>query len=303
MKLRLIFLTVLVLALASSLSFAGTPDSTAFVVITFSNTGFPTYVDTFGIGVRYTLCIDKSSTLPHAETEQPPSPPPGNTDARFVDFSGTDPDANCHGAGLKTDIQTGSLDVAVADTFQYQIQVADKNFPWFITWDTTNIHKKLDSLVIVDASSDGIVYHLDMFTTDSIKITKTTGPKGVDKFFIYAFWKPIHILGVVERQHGLGIPTQFALNQNYPNPFNPTTTLSFSLVKSAFTEVAVYNILGQKVASLVGEQLAPGTYTTKWNGTDDRGLSVSSGVYFVRMNANFDAAANFTAMRKILLMK
>jgi hypothetical protein len=297
MKLRLIFLTVLVLALASSFSYAGGADSVRFVVITFSNTGAPSYVDTMGVGIQYTFCIDKGANLPYAETEQPPAPPAGNTDARFVDFSGTDPDVNCHGAGLKTDIQTGSLTAAVTDTFQYQIQAADKNNNWYITWDTTGIHDKVESLVIQDAGTGGLLLNLDMTTKDSITFTKTGTLKNTTQFYIYATWKKIIIGGVVDR------PTQFALNQNYPNPFNPTTTLSFSVVKSAYTEVAVYNILGQKVATLVGQQLTPGTYTTKWNGTDDHGMAVSSGVYFVRMNASYDAAGNFTAMRKLLLMK
>jgi hypothetical protein len=289
----------LVLALAS-LSYAGDPVT---LVVTFSNTTFPSYVDTIGTGTQYTNCIDKGSSLPYAETEQPPPPPPGNTDARFTDFSGFDPSADCHGTGVKTDIHAGSTTVEVVDTFQYQIQVADKNQNWFITWDTTGIGSKFVNIHIEDALTGGLV-NVDMMTTDSIKLTKTSTGKNVTQFFIYCTWQKIVPLGVIERDHNKGVPSQFALNQNYPNPFNPTTTLSFNIVKTAYTEVAVYNILGQKVSTLVGQQLSPGVYTTKWNGTDDRGMSVASGVYFVRMTADYDnAVGNFTALRKILLMK
>jgi len=306
MKIRLLSLTLLMLLVALSFSPASADNTTWLIYLTFSNTAsVPRSVaDTFGTGLNYTACIDKNASLPYSETEQPPLPPAGVIDARFYDdLTGS---AECLGQGVKTNIHAGSTAVAVTDTFEFQIQVADKNNPWFITWDTTDIHKKASSMVMQDAVTGAIV-DVDMMATDSIKITKTSAAKNMTQFLIYVTWTPIDPTytgtGVVERQ-GTGLPTQFALNQNYPNPFNPTTTLSFSIVKSAFTEVTVYNILGQKVANLVGQQLTPGTYTTKWNGTDDHGMAVSSGVYFVRMTANsVDAAANFTAMKKILLMK
>ena len=125
MKLRLLFLTVLVLGATPSFLYARWDDSTAIVIITFSNAGYPTYVDTFGAGVRYTKCIDKSLTLPYRETEQPPPPPPGNTDARFYDSKSGD--SNCLGAGVKTSIHSGYAWTSATDTFEYQIQVANKN--------------------------------------------------------------------------------------------------------------------------------------------------------------------------------
>ena len=186
---KTLFVVLALMVLSFSLSIAQRDYSVRFVTITFSNPPAPSYVDTFGVGVGYTFCIDKSASLPYAETEQPPVPPPGNTDARFVDFSGTDPDANCHGAGLKTDIQGWSGYSSTIDTFQYQIQVADKNNPWYITWDTTNITDKFSSLVIQDAGTGGLLLNLDMTTKDTITFTKTSTLKNTSQFYIYAEWK------------------------------------------------------------------------------------------------------------------
>lgn len=78
-----------------------------------------------------------------------------------------------------------------------------------------------------------------------------------------------------------GIPDKFGLMQNYPNPFNPSTSIQFSLPQESFVTLKVYNQLGQEVASLVSEKLAPGVYNTAW---DARG--VASGVYFYRLATN-----------------
>ncbi len=97
---------------------------------------------------------------------------------------------------------------------------------------------------------------------------------------------------------GATLPREFALSQNYPNPFNPTTRIQVALPQTARLEISVYNILGQKVATLVDGVRDAGYLTVEWNGTNDRGLNVGSGVYFLRMNAD-----KFTATRKMMLMK
>jgi hypothetical protein len=185
---KTLFAVLALMFFSFSLSIAQRDYSVKFIIITFSNPPAPSYVDTFGVGVGYTFCMDKGSNLPYLETEQPPPPPLGNTDARFVDFSGTDPDVNCHGAGVKTDIQ-GWSGYSTIDTFQYQIQVADKNNPWYITWDTTGFTNKISSLVIQDAGTGGLLLNLDMTTKDSIIITKTSWLKNTTQFYIYAEWK------------------------------------------------------------------------------------------------------------------
>lgn len=89
------------------------------------------------------------------------------------------------------------------------------------------------------------------------------------------------------------IPAHFELRQNYPNPFNPSTTITFDVVSAAQVRLAVYNTLGQVVATLVNEALAPGTYQA----TFDAGR-LPSGLYFYRLEAG-----TFTATRKMILTR
>ncbi|MFZ6032929.1 MAG: T9SS type A sorting domain-containing protein [Melioribacter sp.] len=94
------------------------------------------------------------------------------------------------------------------------------------------------------------------------------------------------------------IPNEFTLSEAYPNPFNPTTKINFSLTKSSNVTLNVYNILGQKIRTLIDQKMSPGTYSATWNGRDDFGRQVSSGVYFIGLESD-----SFRAFRKIVLMK
>ena len=79
------------------------------------------------------------------------------------------------------------------------------------------------------------------------------------------------------------VPAQMTITGNFPNPFNPSTTLEYILPGGGFVTIDVYAISGQKVRRLISENVAPGTHTVVWNGTDDRGLNVASGVYIFRL--------------------
>ncbi|MCP4583756.1 MAG: T9SS type A sorting domain-containing protein, partial [candidate division Zixibacteria bacterium] len=77
--------------------------------------------------------------------------------------------------------------------------------------------------------------------------------------------------------------TQFELAQNYPNPFNPNTTIAFALPTAVGVKIKVYNVNGQMVKTLVDELRPAGKYEENWDGTDNHGRSVSSGLYFYSM--------------------
>ncbi|MBD3170246.1 MAG: T9SS type A sorting domain-containing protein [candidate division Zixibacteria bacterium] len=83
------------------------------------------------------------------------------------------------------------------------------------------------------------------------------------------------------------IPYKIELSQNYPNPFNPRTTIKYTIPdlgpQPAQVELVVFNILGEKVKSLVNTRQGVGTYTVIWDGSDDNGNDVSSGVYFYQL--------------------
>ncbi|MFN3561880.1 MAG: T9SS type A sorting domain-containing protein, partial [Chloroherpetonaceae bacterium] len=89
------------------------------------------------------------------------------------------------------------------------------------------------------------------------------------------------------------LPFDYALDQNYPNPFNPVTTIQFSLAKTGKVTLEIFNILGQKVGTLVDGTLAAGAYRYQWNAT-----GMASGVYFYRLRSN-----EFVATKKMLLVK
>lgn len=94
------------------------------------------------------------------------------------------------------------------------------------------------------------------------------------------------------------IPDKFSLSNAYPNPFNPTTNFNFSISKSGMVRIAVYNILGQKIKTLVNTEMSAGNYRATWNGTDDFGNHVSSGIYFYRL-----VTQGFSLTKKMILMK
>ena len=93
-------------------------------------------------------------------------------------------------------------------------------------------------------------------------------------------------------------PKKFDLSQNYPNPFNPVTTFMYQLPKEADVSIRIFNLLGKEVKNLVDTRQSVGKYHVTWDGRDENDIPVSSGVYFIRMNAG-----EFSKVRKIMLVK
>jgi M6 family metalloprotease-like protein len=94
------------------------------------------------------------------------------------------------------------------------------------------------------------------------------------------------------------LPDNYRLAQNYPNPFNPETVIGYSVPKRSAVELAVFNLLGQKVRTLVNRTQPAGDYTKSWDGTDDLGREVASGVYLYRLTTD-----NVAGSRKMMLLK
>ncbi len=98
------------------------------------------------------------------------------------------------------------------------------------------------------------------------------------------------------------IPTVTKLTGNYPNPFNPTTNINFSLKADSRVSLVIYNIRGQRVKTLVNDNMQAGWHSIVWDGRDDNGKSVSSGVYF----NGFDTSSmdgDYTSVKKMILLK
>lgn len=94
------------------------------------------------------------------------------------------------------------------------------------------------------------------------------------------------------------VPKEFDLSQNYPNPFNPETQINFNLVKEGNVKIEVFNILGQKVRTLVNQDFKSGSYSVTWNGRNDYGMQLASGTYLYSLEAGA-----FRMTKKMMLMK
>jgi hypothetical protein len=97
----------------------------------------------------------------------------------------------------------------------------------------------------------------------------------------------------------------FALIQNYPNPFNPSTTIRYELPVTSKVTIAIYNVLGQKVRTLVNEIQNAGPQLQVWNSKSDAGSNVASGVYFYRIQTHglSGSSGAFTATKKMVLLR
>ncbi len=83
----------------------------------------------------------------------------------------------------------------------------------------------------------------------------------------------------------LPVPVQFSLNQNFPNPFNPAAHISFAIPGECEVVLIVYNSIGQIVRTLINQKMPAGHHTIAWDGMDNNGQDVQSGIYFCQMRA------------------
>ena len=97
---------------------------------------------------------------------------------------------------------------------------------------------------------------------------------------------------------GIYIPDVYALHNNYPNPFNPVTNITYDIPEVANVSLDIYNVMGQKVRTLVAGSHEPGRYRVLWNATNDFGEGLSSGMYIYKIQAG-----DFVSVKKLILMK
>lgn len=95
------------------------------------------------------------------------------------------------------------------------------------------------------------------------------------------------------------LPTFYVLSANYPNPFNPQTTISYQLPVKAYTTLKIYNSLGQEIRTLINENKSAGNHSVVWDGRDNTGQQVSTGIYFYHINIGED----FNETKKMLIIK
>ncbi len=144
----------------------------------------------------------------------------------------------------------------------------------------------------------------DFFSGDSFYVgqTDTTVTLQAGEFHVFTDRNTFHpqkglILTGIKEPLAQAI-RDFTLEQNYPNPFNPSTTIRFYLPRASRVDLDIFNISGQRIAHLQGGFLKAGAYQVQWNGTNDLGKPVSSGMYFYRLQAG-----EKTFLRKMILMR
>ena len=114
---------------------------------------------------------------------------------------------------------------------------------------------------------------------------------------LHAFWEE-NFPEELSAQDEAILPIEFAMHQNYPNPFNPVTSIRYDIPSTSMVTISIYSMLGQKVKTLTSKMHQPGFYSAQWNGTNDIGTAVSSGMYICKINAG-----SFTSINKMILMK
>ncbi len=106
-----------------------------------------------------------------------------------------------------------------------------------------------------------------------------------------------NLLEVTIDKQGI-LPSEYSLHQNYPNPFNPNTTIFYELPAPSHVRIEVFNVLGQRVATLLDGREEAGIHSVQWDSRSESGSKVSSGIYFYRITSD-----DFTAEKKMVLMK
>jgi hypothetical protein len=94
------------------------------------------------------------------------------------------------------------------------------------------------------------------------------------------------------------LPKEFSLSQNYPNPFNPETVIEFSVPRTEYVRIEIYDLIGRSVKVLVNDDLKPGNYKIHWSGTDNHGFKVPSGIYVYTLRAK-----SFESVKKMILLR
>ncbi len=156
-------------------------------------------------------------------------------------------------------------------------------------------------------------YHVANFTSNTVSAQKNYWPRTPPTLCAPLASK---FLGSVDYSDDLGCsapslvsimppppaatgPATFSVSQNYPNPFNPTTTISYDVPNpGSRVEIVLYDVAGRLIKTLVSENKVAGSYQVGWNGRNNRGEPVASGVYFLRMRAG-----SFLATKKLVMLK
>jgi hypothetical protein len=209
---------------------------------------------------------------------------------------------------IKKISSSGSRIYAYLRPFNNQNGIAVINFSGSTAVTTITINES--DLVL----SDTLMFEKDYYLNDvlhdtSYVVQKSTltgfqtelAPWG-SRVFIFAD-SVIQNVNPVKGPNISPLPVSFRLFQNYPNPFNPITCIEYELAQAAQVVITIYDILGRKVIGLINENQASGKKRVRWDGKDERGITVGSGVYIYSLKAKSDSKLLFHQSRKMILIR
>jgi hypothetical protein len=162
----------------------------------------------------------------------------------------------------------------IGKSIQYKVNLHGVEYPIVVKW---NIVEDANYTYILN-SDDGV----KQIFSGKGEITITNPVKSLS----------------IEVNKGETLPLEFSLEESYPNPFNPSTKFVISVPQNTQLEVAIYDILGRKIRTLLSGEKTAGYHTIEWNGLTDENTTATSGVYFIRM-----ISEKFNATQKIVMMK
>ena len=251
----------------------------------FGNTTLATYAN------QDTLTLPGLGTI--REQYGPPFPP--GFGVYWVNIPGR---VNTWGNGLLVyDFRPSPTNVARKDTFRIKFQNTDNTAADFtFSWPSAaELQLTCDSIKCIP-NGLSLINMMDVDNT----VVPAAGDNGQNTLTIFKWGK----IPTGVKPENPTVPDNFALYSNYPNPFNPSTTIRYDVKNTAFVDISIYNVLGQKVVTLVADTHQPGIgYSATWNGLNNQGNSVSSGVYYARMSARYNGSHEFSASQKLLLVK
>jgi hypothetical protein len=194
---------------------------------------------------------------------------------------------------------TGSVTPSDEVLLQWSVASQSNNLGWEVYRSTDNVaFERIGELVFGDG------------TSDAFKSYSFTDSDPLRDQVVYYYLKQIDLDGTSARSEVIevtlatavtqqALPVANALWQNFPNPFNPETTINFELSEEAVVTLTIYDLTGQVVRTLVsGQFMTAGNYQSLWDGQNEVGVRVGSGVYLYRLNAGA-----FTAMQKMTLLQ
>jgi len=198
-------------------------------------------------------------------------------DSLFVELAGVDP------ADTTLNITSVTVTSSVTDTGGIKVVLEETGI-------NTGIYR---GKFYISQSSDNVYDRIGVGSEDQ-DIT-IIADADTSKKVVFQYVVPTSVKDAISAE---ALPEEYILFQNYPNPFNPETTIQFALPEESFVTLQVYNIAGQLIRTLKSEKLPAGYYRVCWDGKDDNGREMSSGVYFYRI-----VAGEFTQAKRMILLK